>query len=369
MDHSFTPVIMAILAKRFGKAAEGVFAASPLLQYLNIKTRSASRGSKARSAFGNHFALYVLVEDYVQKGFVKSGNYRDYEGAKFSDLFARQRELPFGDKLQNHHLNHRLNEEFKKYFPACPLLPILRNPDTRRYWIAEGLLLVKTASKTCNIAEAVSEIILAYIRQKQQAFTEFIRDCEKLATLSAKKPDEARTFIASLLQPHVDARVFEITSFAILKYFYGTQRIFWGWTEDDIEEDPLVLYKTGRTNANDGGIDFVMKPLGRFFQVTETVDARKYFLDIDKIHRFPITFVVKSTDTVETIRARVEDQALATYNIRAVVKRYMDCIEEIINIPSLLERFDAVVADGGLPEVIREIVKQSKVEFNIDSGE
>ncbi len=27
----------------------------------------------------------------------------------------------------------------------------------------------------------------------------------------------------------------------------------------------LQLYKTGRTNANDGGIDFVMRPIGRFF--------------------------------------------------------------------------------------------------------
>jgi len=45
-----------------------------------------------------------------------------------------------------------------------------------------------------------------------------------------------------------------------------------------------------------------MKPLGRFFQVTETVDSRKYFLDIDKIERYPITFVVKSLDTVEGIR-------------------------------------------------------------------
>ena len=51
-----------------------------------------------------------------------------------------------------------------------------------------------------------------------------------------------------------------------------------------------MLYKTGRTNANDGGIDFVMRPLGRFFQVTETVDVNKYFLDIDKIQRFPLTF-------------------------------------------------------------------------------
>ena len=39
----------------------------------------------------------------------------------------------------------------------------------------------------------------------------------------------------------------------------------------------IKLYKTGKTNANDGGIDFVMKPLGRFFQVTETLDFKKYF--------------------------------------------------------------------------------------------
>jgi hypothetical protein len=51
-----------------------------------------------------------------------------------------------------------------------------------------------------------------------------------------------------------------------------------------------------------------MRPLGRFFQVTETIDARKYFLDIDKIQRFPLTFVVKSDEPVETIRGRVEAQ-------------------------------------------------------------
>jgi len=44
-----------------------------------------------------------------------------------------------------------------------------------------------------------------------------------------------------------------------------------------VEEDNLELYKTGRTNANDGGIDFVMKPLGRFFQVTETTDVKNTF--------------------------------------------------------------------------------------------
>lgn len=68
-----------------------------------------------------------------------------------------------------------------------------------------------------------------------------------------------------------------------------------------------MLYKTGRTNANDGGIDFVMRPLGQFFQVTETVDVNKYFLDIDKIQRFPLTFVVKSVDPVDTITQNIRD--------------------------------------------------------------
>jgi hypothetical protein len=66
----------------------------------------------------------------------------------------------------------------------------------------------------------------------------------------------------------------------------------------------LKLYKTGRTNANDGGIDFVMKPLGRFFQVTETLDFKKYFLDIDKIQKYPVTFVIKSVEGVELLKKK-----------------------------------------------------------------
>ena len=45
----------------------------------------------------------------------------------------------------------------------------------------------------------------------------------------------------------------------------------------------MELYKTGRVGANDGGIDFVLRPHGRFFQATEVLDFGKYFLDIDKI--------------------------------------------------------------------------------------
>ncbi len=128
----------------------------------------------------------------------------------------------------------------------------------------------------------------------------------------------------------------------------------------------MKLFKTGRTNANDGGIDFVMKPLGRFFQVTETVDVNKYFLDIDKIEKFPITVVVKSSEAVGVLRAKIQEQAERQYAIRAIVSRYMECIEEIINVPRLLERFQEAVAQGYLSDILDEIIKQSKVEFSYE---
>ena len=127
-----------------------------------------------------------------------------------------------------------------------------------------------------------------------------------------------------------------------------------------------MLYKTGRTNANDGGIDFVMKPLGRFFQVTETLDVRKYFLDIDKIERYPITFVIKSADPIEELVRNLREGAERQYSIKAIVDKYMACIEEVVNIPVLQERFRAGVAQGYLGAIMDEIVRQSKVEFNYD---
>jgi len=364
-EHGFTPVIRQILSEEFGPASEGIFKQSELLQYLNVKTVSASRGSKSRGSFANIYALYVLVEDYVKRGFHISGDYEDAEGAKFSDLFRRQRELPFGSKLQNHALNHRLNQEFRRYFPISNAQPILRDVETHQYWINEHLLRVEVDGQEHNLAEAIIRIIDAYIDAKQESFTSFIHDCVKMQHISEENPEDVMAFIASLLHPNVDARIFEIVSFAILKAHYGDKSIFWGWELDRIEEENLVLYKTGRTNANDGGIDFVMRPLGRFFQVTETLDVKKYFLDIDKVQKYPITFVVKTAMDVPEIRQAIEEQAKEQYPVRAIVKRYMECLEEIINTPILLERLQEVVEAEGLTIVIEEIVKYSKVEFNI----
>ena len=102
MEHIFTANIKEVLQKNFDKNADDIFEKSQLIQYINEKTRSAGRGSKARGSFANLYAIYVIIEDYIANGFDTKGNYSKYEGALFNKLFARQRELPFGNKLQNH---------------------------------------------------------------------------------------------------------------------------------------------------------------------------------------------------------------------------------------------------------------------------
>ncbi len=371
--HAFTDQIEVILNRHFGEYGMDILTQSPLIGYLNEKTKSANRGSKSRGSFANHYALYVLVEDYIQNGYApdghNAGDYEAYEGARFSELNRRQHELPFGSKLQNHALNSRLNDEFTKFYPLEDKRPIVRDVENQRYWVQEDLLTVILRTKDgkeheFNLAVAVIDIIDAYVSAKREAFESFINICRQIASAVANDGPAALAFITSQLKPEVDARVFEIVSFAILKAFYGDQQIFWGWSRNEIEEESLVLYKTGRTNANDGGIDFVMKPLGRFFQVTETVDVNKYFLDIDKIQRFPITFVVKSNEEPEAIVVSLRSQAKVKYKIDSVITSYMKAIEEIINIPKLLECLSAVIQHGKVCDVMNEIIIQCKTEFN-----
>ena len=366
MEHEFTGQIKQVLASKFGQLADDIYAKSFLLQYLNIKTKSANRGAKARGSFANIYAIYVLVEDYLNNHFDQQLNYSDYEGAKYTDLLNRQRQLPFGAKLQNHGLNSRMNEEFKKYFPQAEYIPILRDVQTNRYWINENLINVTISEQKYNIASTIIEIINLYIEVKRNAFERFIETCEKLKYVSVEDNTIVENFIMGLLAANVDARLFEIVSYSILKFYYINQTIYFGYTLDSIESENLKLYKTGRTNANDGGIDFVMRPLGRFFQVTETLDIKKYFLDIDKIQRYPISFVIKSEDTVDNLIQKLKSGAEKQYSIKAIVQKYMDCIEEIINLVTLRQYFRESIINGYLREILDEIIQQSKVEFNYE---
>ena len=329
MEHIFTANIKLILKNDFNTSANDIFERSQLIQYINEKTRSANKGSKSRSSFANLYAIYVLIEDYLANNYDKKEDYSKYEGALFNKLFIRQRELPFGSKLQNHALNNRVNSEFQKYFPNSIFIPILHNHETNRYWINENLLRIKLGINSFNIAKTVLKIIDEYIKIKQESFDLFVTSCEKLQEIGQTTPNKIEDFIIALLAPNIDARLFEIVSYSILKYFYHDQTIFWGYDLEKLNNENLKLYKTGRTNANDGGIDFVMQPLGRFYQVTETLDFKKYFLDIDKIQKYPITFVIKSNESIKDLLSKIKDHAIRTYSIESVVSKYMNCIDTL----------------------------------------
>lgn len=365
MKHQFTDTIIEKLSKCFGKDSEVIFNSSLLIQYINAKTVSAQRGSISRSSFANLYAIYVVVEDYVAKGFDTSGNYSAFVGSEFSELLKRQRQLPFGEKLQNHALNNRVNSEFQKYFPNSDIVPIIRNLVSKRYWINEKLLLVSIGSRFINISNAILEIIDAYVAEKQSSFKRFIDACTALRESSKLSVEESYSFVESLLGHKTDARIFEIVSYSILKHHYKDTTIYWGFAKEELNVEYLTLYKTGRTNANDGGIDFVMKPLGRFFQVSETLDFKKYFLDIDKIQKYPLTFVIKSEDSIEILLQRIETNARKTYPIDEIIKEYMACIEEVINIPKLKEYLKKIVENDSISLVLEEIALQSTLEFNL----
>jgi hypothetical protein len=362
MEHTFTNNIKTILTNHFGEDGKEIFEQNQLIQYLNAKTRSADKGSKSRGSFANLYAIYTLVEDYLAKNYNNRDDYSKSEGSPYMQLFNRQRELPFGNKLQNHALNSRVNGEFKKF--SKEIIPILSDLGTRRYWINENLLKIKIGAKTLNIAPAIIDIVDEYIQTKQDAFQRFIQTCEDLQNVQDAKPETIIEFIRTLLAPNTDARLFEIVSYSILKFHYKDQHIYWGFELNDLKKEYLKLYKTGRTNANDGGIDFVMKPLGRFFQVTETLDFKKYFLDIDKIQKYPLTFIIKSESKIGDLISKIKENAQKIYNIEAIVENYMSCIEEIINIPTLVQRFEQLTVQGHLSNILDEIILQSKVEFN-----
>jgi len=56
-----------------------------------------------------------------------------------------------------------------------------------------------------------------------------------MSELSEVDTKGAIEFIRVQLQPNVDARIFEIVSYEILKAYYGEQSIFWDWTAEDLE--------------------------------------------------------------------------------------------------------------------------------------
>lgn len=192
------------------------------------------------------------------------------------------------------------------------------------------------SSKVTDIVEVVRHYI-ALITEKQSSYLDEIEAIEN--------PDELAEFLSGAFEPNSDARLFEIVSFVLLAEHFRGQSVWVGSTSSGVKEQPLRLFRSGRTNANDGGIDFVLTPLGRFFQVTETLDFGKYFLDFEKVNRFPISFVVKveakSTLALEIIRRTAEKSG--RYD-QEQVDLYMGLFEEVFK-RSSFNWFDPVVRE------------------------
>lgn len=86
-DETFSGEIILILENRYGpELGKIIFSDSPIIGYLVRKTKAANRGSKSRGSFATPYAIYVLAEDYIKKGFVECGGYSQYKGARFSEI-------------------------------------------------------------------------------------------------------------------------------------------------------------------------------------------------------------------------------------------------------------------------------------------
>ena len=349
MEKTHKNFVLEILQKHYkSDVAEKIFASSFLIQYLDKKTRSVDRSSKSRASFANIYAIYVLVKDYLRV-LSSKGNYSVYEGMRFGEALRQVRMLPWGNKLQNHALNHRLNEEFKKFFGTqTKQLPILRDLSTRYYWFNEKLLQIKLNGEEVDIAEVIIEIIDRYIALKQEGYEKFINTCKKLQ--KDFDADKVFEFINSTISENTDARLFEIVSYCILKEHYKL--------------DKSLLYRTGRTNANDGGIDFVLKPGGRFFQVTEVFDFEKYFLDIEKLSHYPITFVIKTELAPKESLDRITADAKKIYN-KERLNQYLVCFEEIITLPILRVYLQEIKGLKATKELLNELMLQYQTEYNL----
>ena len=331
-------------------ASRGLPEDNLLVQYLERKTRAAERGSKARLSLGNLYALYVLAEDYIED-----------RHSRFTDLLARMRELPFGSKLQNHPLDNRLNDEFaRQYDVTSDLLPVIATTvdGQKARTISESLLAYQGADPRV-VAEFIVSAIDEYIGLIIEKQTSVLNDIEKVDSL-----DELKLFFSESFAQNADARLFEVASYALLSEYFRHQTVFVGKTRESAKEHCLELFKTGRTNANDGGIDFVLKPLGRFFQVTETLDFTKYFLDFEKVNRFPITFVIKIDQPADRVAARIASSAKRSGKYDDVlIKTYMSLFEEVFTLADLKQ----IAAD--LPEdAVARVKDELRLQFQLEYG-
>lgn len=335
-----------------------IYENSPLLQYINLKTGAIDGNTKTRRSLANIYAIFSILYYYKDEYYNKPEEYKGFHGYDYTKLFLHYRRLYGGEKLQNHALNSRVNGEFANKIVGDnqPELIIINGSKyllNIRYLYTNGI----------DISILAYRLIEEYISLLQEKDNKLINDIEKLVSLKTTR--EKKEKVAELLDERSEARIFEIISYAVLKSHYKEVKVYIGYSVDDLEEMYLTLYKTGRTNANDGGIDFVMRPLGRFFQVTEVNDYNKYLLDMDKVMHFPITFVIKTSQSINTVKNDINTFIEEKSGGMEVIKaRYKDAIEEIITINEL-KKWLFELHDESINAMLRDIDLYYKLELNL----
>lgn len=326
---------------------------SVIYKYIERKTRASEKGSKARRSLGNLYALYVLAQDYINENF---------EGSSFTELMQRMKAMPFGSKLQNHPLDNRLNDEIKRqYNVSYNMLPVqlVDLGDGRKGRKISVDLLTEYNMNPSSSASFIVDAVDSYITIIDDKQTAYLNEIE-----AANTDVRIAEVITEAFKYNSDARLFEIISFGLLYLHFAKTNIYISINGKEISAQ-LTLYRTGRTNANDGGIDFVLKPLGNFFQVTETLDFRKYFLDFEKVNRFPMSFVIKTNLSPQQVKDKIKKDALKLYSPEQV-EVYMKLFEEIYTLNELRNILEEIKMSHHLVSRLKEIVVQCfKLEYGL----
>lgn len=108
-----------------------------------------------------------------------------------------------------------------------------------------------------------------------------------------------------------------------------------------------------------------MQPIGHVFQVTEVLDFKKYFLDIEKINKFPITFVVKTEDSAKDVMKEIKKQAEKEYEDE-ILEKYLSCFEEIITIKKLRKYLNVIIEEELLDKFFNDLLKYCSIEYNVN---
>ena len=350
--------IEAILVEEHAQNYQTIYDANLLLQYLDKKMKAVHGNSKARRSLASIYAIYSILHFYESDFYNQPTKYRDFGGYDYMKLFNYYRGLYGGSKLQNHALNSRVNGEFRNKFPTAENDLIII--DNGQYLLHIDYLYVNDI----DISKTAIKIIEKYIDlliMKDHTLIHTLQEMKNLNNYNAKKSQ-----INALLTEDSEARIFEIISYAILKNHYKNIKVYFGYTLESVHEEELQLFKTGRTNANDGGIDFVMRPVGRFFQVTEVSSYDKYLLDIDKVMHFPVSFVIKTENSKETVESELEQYIKIRANgMRVIQDRYKKAIEEIITINEL-KLWISELNDTDIDGIIHDINIYYRLEMNVE---